>query len=736
MIFNSLRQLINEVQAKIQGRWVQTPTRLQMESTECGAASLGIILQHYGRYIPLTQLRERCGVSRDGSDAANLILAAKSFGLSGKGFKKGIKALEKVNAPAILFWEFNHFLVFEGFVGDRIALNDPALGPRRVSLEEFEISYTGIVLTLSPDETFIREGHAPTVWPIVWRRLFTEPGGALFILLSGLLLILPQLVMPIFSQIYIDEVIGNGMANWLKPMLWAMALTICLQALLQYLQLLGTRSLERRLTRRFAVSFEHQMLALPERFYSQRYASDIATRMKSNGSIAEFIGSRLIPMATSIVLLIFYLVLTMLYSPWLGLLVLVTTGINAAVVNANLRIQKDASLTLQKDAGKAAAVTVAAVSDIETIKAAALEQDVFRRYSGYQSRLLNTFQKLQLRNARIRVIPNALNTFNEVAIFIIGFFLVIKGELTLGMLLAAQTIALSLKTQIDSVINFIQTLPSFEAEVLRLEDVLEQAHDPLLQNEDSDLTFDTNSRLSGEIILAAISFGFVAIKDPLIKELNLTIHPGQRIALVGGSGSGKSTLAKLIAGLHQPTDGEILFDGSSLIDIPRAVTTNSLAMVQQDIQIYGCSVRDNLTLWNSSISTSELQRACKDAEIYEVIQGLPEGFESVLSEGGHNLSGGQRQRLELARALVRHPSILVMDEATSALDAETERKVIDNLSRRGCTQVIVAHRLSTIRDADLILVMDQGQVVQQGRHQTMIQEQDSPYAKLLSESGY
>ncbi len=736
MIFNALRQLINEVQAKIQGRWVQTPTRLQMESTECGAASLGIILQHYGRYIPLTQLRERCGVSRDGSDAANLILAAKSFGLSGKGFKKGIKALEKVNAPAILFWEFNHFLVFEGFVGDRIALNDPALGPRRVSLEEFEISYTGIVLTLSPDETFIPEGHAPTVWPIVWRRLFTEPGGALFILLSGLLLILPQLVMPIFSQIYIDEVIGNGMANWLKPMLWAMALTICLQALLQYLQLLGTRSLERRLTRRFAVSFEHQMLALPERFYSQRYASDIATRMKSNGSIAEFIGSRLIPMATSIVLLIFYLVLTMLYSPWLGLLVLVTTGINAAVVNANLRIQKDASLTLQKDAGKAAAVTVAAVSDIETIKAAALEQDVFRRYSGYQSRLLNTFQKLQLRNARIRVIPNALNTFNEVAIFIIGFFLVIKGELTLGMLLAAQTIALSLKTQIDSVINFIQTLPSFEAEVLRLEDVLEQAHDPLLQNEDSDLTFDTNSRLSGEIILAAISFGFVAIKDPLIKELNLTIHPGQRIALVGGSGSGKSTLAKLIAGLHQPTDGEILFDGSSLIDIPRAVTTNSLAMVQQDIQIYGCSVRDNLTLWNSSISTSELQRACKDAEIYEVIQGLPEGFESVLSEGGHNLSGGQRQRLELARALVRHPSILVMDEATSALDAETERKVIDNLSRRGCTQVIVAHRLSTIRDADLILVMDQGQVVQQGRHQTMIQEQDSPYAKLLSESGY
>ena len=718
----------------MQGRWVQTPTRLQMESTECGATALGIILQHHGRYVPLTQLRERCGVSRDGSDAANLILAAKSYGLNGRGFKKGIKALEKITPPAILFWEFNHFLVFEGFIGDKIALNDPALGPRKVSLSDFETSYTGIVLTLTPGEDFIQDGQAPTVWPIVWRRLFTEPGGALFILLSGLMLILPQLVMPIFSQIYIDEVIGNGMENWLKPMLWAMALTISLQALLQYLQLLGTRTLERRLTRRFAVSFEHQMLALPERFYSQRYASDIASRMAANASIAEFIGSRLIPMATAVVLLLFYLVLTMLYSPWLGLLVITTTGINAAVVKANLRIQKDASLTLQKDGAKAAAVTVAAVSNIETIKAAALEQDIFRRYSGYQIRLLNTFQKLQLLNARIRVIPSALNTFNEVAIFILGFFLVIRGELTLGMLLAAQTIALSLKTQIDSVINFVQLLPTFEAEVLRLEDVIEQGRDPLLSNEESELPVESNGRLSGEIVLKNVSFGFVAIKDPFINNLNITIHPGQRIALVGGSGSGKSTLAKLIAGLHQPTEGDILFDGSSLVDTPRAISTNSLAMVQQDIQIYGCSVRDNLSLGNPSISTADLQRACRDAEIHDVIQGLPEGLDSVLSEGGNNLSGGQRQRLELARALVRDPSILVMDEATSALDAETERKVIENLSHRGCTQVIVAHRLSTIRDADLILVMDQGQVVQQGRHDTMINDQDGPYAKLLQES--
>ena len=733
-LIKTFQQFRDKLSAKAQGRWVQTPTRLQMESTECGATALGIILQHYGHYVPLTQLRERCGVSRDGSDAANLILAANSYGLKGKGFKKGIKALRKITPPAILFWEFNHFLVFEGFIGDKIALNDPALGPRVVSFEEFETSYTGIALTLTPNENFAPQGKAPTVWPIVWRRLLSERGGSLFILICGLLLILPQLIMPVYAQIYIDEVIGNGMQNWLKPMLWAMAITISLQTILQYLQLLGTRTLERRLTRRFSVNFEHQMLALPERFYSQRYASDIASRMEANASIAEFIGSKMIPMATSVVLLIFYLILTLLYSPWLGLLVMTTTAINAAVVKANLRIQKDSNLKLQKDGAKAVGVTIAAISNIETVKAAGLELDIFRRYSGYQSRLLNTFERLQLRNARIRVVPNALTTLNEVAIFVLGFFLVIQGELTLGMLLAAQTIALSLKTQVDSVINFIQQLPTFEAEVLRLEDVLEQPHDPLLSQNNIKEWSQANNRLSGEIILKNVSFGFVAVKDPLIQNLNLTIHPGQRIALIGGSGSGKSTLAKLIAGLHQPTTGEILFDGASLINIPRAVSTTSLAMVQQDIQIYGCSVRENLSLWNPAISPSDLQRACEDAEIHDVIQGLPEGLDSVLSEGGNNLSGGQKQRLELARALVQDPSVLVMDEATSALDAETEYNVIENLKRRGCTQVIVAHRLSTIRDADLIVVLNRGEVVQQGRHETMIQETDSPYARLLQES--
>ena len=712
---------------------VRTPTVLQMENTECGAASLSIVLQHYGRYVPLTQLRELCGVSRDGTDAANLILAARSFGLEAKGFQKGLDALERLKPPAILFWEFNHFLVFEGFRGDSVALNDPALGPRTVSREDFDRSYTGIVLTMEPGPEFQRGGRAPSVWPIVLRRMASEPMGVAFILIAGLLLILPQLVMPVFAQIYLDEVIGNAMSNWLKPMLWAMALTIGIQVMLQHLQLVGTRSLEKRLTRRFATGFEHHILSLPEKFYSQRHASDIAGRMGINISIAEFIGGRLIPMLTGLVLLVFYLILTFLYSPWLGLLILTTTGINALVVQWNLRAQKDASLTLQKDSAKSGAVVVSAMRDIETIKAAAIEHDVFRRFAGYQSRLLNTLQDFQLRNARLRLIPNALTTFNEVAVLLLGFFLVIRGDLTLGMLLAAQTIAFSLKGQIEAAISFVQQLQGFSAGVLRLEDVLEQPKDALIANNNNPETGASPLRLSGTIDIKNLSYSFSAIQAPLINGLSLSIHPGMRVALVGGSGSGKSTLAKLLAGLYQPTGGSIQFDGRTLVEHPRAVVVSSLAMVQQEIQLFGCSVRDNLSLWNPTIDEATLIQACREAEIFDVVKGLPEGLDTPLNEGGRNLSGGQRQRLELARALVCNPSILILDEATSALDAETERKLIANLTRRGCTQVIVAHRLSTIRDADLILVMDQGKVIQQGTHETLSQDLTGPYAQLISE---
>lgn len=729
----NLRSRLQSIKARMQGRVVRTPTVLQLENTECGAASLSIVLQHYGRYIPLTQLRELCGVSRDGSDAANLILAARSLGLSAKGFKKGMRALAATKPPVILFWEFNHFLVFEGFTGDRVALNDPALGPRSVDLREFDTSYTGITLVLEPESTFKRGGKAPSVWPIVWKRLGSEPLGVAFILLAGLLLILPKLIMPVFAQVYMDEIIGNGMDNWLKPMLWAMAVTISIQALIHYLQLLGSRKLQKRLNRRFAAQFEHQMLALPENYYAQRHASDIASRMQSNNSIADFIAENLIPMATGIVLLLFYLIITLLYSPILGLIVGMTTGLNALVVIASRRLQKDANLRILKDSAKADSIIVSSIRNIETVKASSVENDICKRFGGYQAKMLNTQHDLELLNAKIRLAPNALTTINEVAIIIIGFWLVIQGHLTLGMLLAAQTIALSLKGQVDSVIEFFASLPGFEAEILRLEDVLEQPRDPVISTAPPLQSWTGPSgRLSGALEIKNVSFGYSPMKPPLILDISLRAEPGQRIAFVGGSGSGKSTLSRLIAGLYRPRSGSILYDGLVIEEIPREVAILSLAMVQQDVALYGCSIRDNLTLWNPGIGEQEMRKACADAQILDTILALPDGFETVLREGGCDLSGGQRQRMEIARALIQNPSILILDEATSALDSANELLVDQALRRRGCTQIIVAHRLSTIRDSDLIVVLEGGRVVQQGRHDDMILDTGSPYQKLLS----
>jgi ABC-type bacteriocin/lantibiotic exporter with double-glycine peptidase domain len=519
----------------------------------------------------------------------------------------------------------------------------------------------------------------------------------------------------------------------LKPMLWTMALMIGLQSIGTQLQRLASRHLSRRLDSRGAAAFEQHVLALPERFFSQRYAGDISQRVLLNREVAEFIADRLLPLLTSLALLVLYLLLTLAYSPLLGAVVSLTTALNALVVKLSLQRQRDASLQLQQEAGKAEAVLVAALRDITMVKSTAIEVDVLKRYAGHQSRLQAQRHRLSLSQATLALMPSFLSQINTLGVLLVGFLLVMGGQLTLGMLLAAQQVAAGLKNQVDQLIAFVGDLPRMETAVLRLQDVIDHPTDPLLEpSEDEPLWPAERSRLSGTVVIRNLSYTFAPVRSPLIEGLNLSIHAGQRLAIVGASGSGKSTLARLIAGLLQPSDGEILYDGFHLLAVPRAVRVLSIAMVQQDIALYGMSVRDNLQLWRA-VPEDLLRAACKDAQILDVIDGLPDGFDTVLAEGGQDLSGGQRQRLELARALLQDPSILILDEATSALDAETERRVDEALRRRACTQVIVAHRLSTIRDADWILVLEKGKVIQQGRHQELLGEADQRYARLLAD---
>ncbi|MFM7548686.1 MAG: NHLP family bacteriocin export ABC transporter peptidase/permease/ATPase subunit [Cyanobacteriota bacterium] len=715
---------------------VSTPTVLQMEATECGAACLAILLRHYGRVVPLLELRQVCGVTRDGSDAASLLRAGKLYGLEGKGYRMDLAALRQQKPPLILFWEFNHFLILEGFQGQRVAINDPASGPRWVSLDTFSAAFTGVVLQLQPGPTFRRGGRVPNPWLLVGSRLRQEWRPALFSLLAGLLLILPQLAMPVFTQIYIDDVWGSALRQWLKPMLWAMALTIALQAIGNQLQLLGNRHLSRRLETRGALGFERHVLALPDGFFRQRYAGDVSQRQMLNRQVADFISLRLLPLLSGVLLLVLYLLLTLAYSPLLGLVVTLTTALNALMVMISLRQQRDATLQLQKDSGKAEGTLMAALYEIDMVKSTSIESDVLQRFDGHQRKVQSFLHQLSLRQAALGLVPTLLNQLNTLGVLFVGFLLVLDGRLTLGMLLAAQQVAAGLKGEVDRLVAFVADLPDIETAVLRLQDVLDNPRDPLL------LTVTPPSlppwpadreQLSGQVDIQDLTYSFAPVRPPLIQGLNVSIAPGMRVALVGASGSGKSTLVRLIAGLLQPSSGAILFDGYPITAIPRAVAVASIAMVQQEIAIYGMSIRDNLCLWRDALTDEQLLTACHDAQLMEVIEALPDGLNSLLAEGGRNLSGGQRQRLELARALLQDPSILILDEATSALDATTEQRVEEALRRRACTQIVVAHRLSTVRDADLILVLERGQVVQRGRHVELISDPDGAYAKLVAE---
>jgi NHLM bacteriocin system ABC transporter peptidase/ATP-binding protein len=715
---------------------IRTPTILQMEAAECGAACLAIVLRHFGRVVPLLELRQVCGVSRDGSDAASLLRAARLNGLDGKGFRMDLAALRRQKLPLILFWEFNHFLVLEGFRGNRVALNDPATGPRWVSLAAFSAGFTGVVLQLRPGPEFRRGGRVPNPWGLVLRRLAGEWRGALFTLLAGLLLILPQLAMPMFTQIYIDDVWGASLRQWLKPMLWAMALTIGLQAIGAQLQQLGIRHLRQRLESRGALAFETHVLALPDGFFRQRYAGDISQRMTLNGEVAEFIAQRLLPLLNGGLLLVLYLLLTLAYSPKLGLVVVVSTALNAMMVVISLRQQRDATLQLQKDAGKAEGTLMAALLEIEMVKSTATEGDVLQRFAGYQRRVQSFLHRLSRRQAALGLVPTLLSQLNTLGVLLVGFMLVLQGQLTLGMLLAAQQVAAGLKGEVDRLVGFVADLPRLETAVLRLQDVLDHPRDPLLHTttpEGLPPWPEQGRRLSGQVEIEDLAYRFAPVRPPLIDGLSVSIAPGMRVALVGASGSGKSTLVRLIAGLLPASEGAIRFDGYPLTAIPRPVAVASLAMVQQEIAIYGMSIRDNLCLWRNDRSDAQLLEACRDAQLLDLIEALPGGLNTPLAEGGRNLSGGQRQRLELARALLQDPAILILDEATSALDAETEQRVEEALRRRACTQIVVAHRLSTIRDADLILVLEGGRVVQRGRHDQLIADADGVYALLLAE---
>lgn len=709
------------------GRRVRTPMRLQLEATECGAASLAIVLEFFGSFVPLSVLREQCGVSRDGSKAANVLKAARSYGLEARGFRKEPNDVSRMAMPVIVHWNFNHFLVVEGFSKKYVYLNDPALGRYRVLHDEFDRAFTGVVLSLQPTDGFVPSGRRPSVWPSILRHSAGMRRAFVLLTFAGLLLAVPSLTLPLLSKVFVDEILIGGRDDWLLPLLGAMLLAAALQAALVYLQKSRLLRTVVELGVQMSGRFVWHALRLPVSFFFARSPGDIAGRVALNDAVGGSLSGRLSTVLSNLLLVAFYGGLLFCLSPSVALIGVITVALELCLLQTARAKRIELGRITSRHRSNMVAVGAGGLQMIETIKATAAENEFFAHWAGHQAKLAIVQQDAARHEQVMLTLGSLLAHLNTLVVLCAGAVQVIGGQMTVGTLVAVQLL-------MRGFVQPAQGLSQVGAELQRLRGDLERLDDVLLHEADPSVARAADrdwqpARLAGGLELRSVSFGFLRFVPPLIRGLGLRIAPGERVALVGGTGSGKSTLAKLVAGLYRPWEGEILFDGRPVCD--RRILANSVALVDQDVTLFEGTVRDNLTLWDPTIPQADMVQAAKDACIHEDITKLSGGYDAVVTEGGLNFSGGQRQRLELARALVRQPALLVLDEATSALDPETELQVDKNLRRRGCSFLIVAHRLSTIRDCDEIIVIERGSVVQRGSHERLLAE-PGPYRHLIT----
>ncbi|MBO6159509.1 MAG: NHLP family bacteriocin export ABC transporter peptidase/permease/ATPase subunit [Firmicutes bacterium] len=698
-----------------------------MEATECGAASLSMIFAYFGRYIPLEQMRIETGVSRDGCNAANLMRCAKKYGLECHGYRKEPEALKKLDMPCIIHWNFNHFVVLEGFKGKNAYINDPAVGRRKLTWEELDDSFTGVVLTFKKTAAFKTEKKKSDLGSFLHTHLKGQYGVLFKLFYIGLLLVFPGLVLPVLSQVFMDDILIGGYTDWLTRLLVFMGLLVLMKAGLTYYRSLILQKLRSKMIMMSGLSFLHHMFRLPISFFDQRYAGDLVGRMDNNNSVNEFLAGDLAETALNIFVAIFYLIILFLYSPVMTLIGLLNTAVLLLLVFLSKRVIEGHSMKLQISAGKLYGTVCAGISITDTIKASGAEEVYAGRILGYQAKNANLEQKMSRFQQIIGAIPAASGAITDALLLMAGGILVIRGQLTMGMLVAFNSLFDSFSEPVNALVSFVQKIQTMKSNISRVQDVLKYQQDESFSAAQNQ---NVRGKLSGAVELDGISFGYSRLKPPLVEDFSFRLNSGESIAVVGSSGCGKSTIAKVVSGLYRPWDGQVRMDGVPMTQIPKPVLNASIATVSQNITLFSGTIKDNLTMWNPAVLEEDMIKAAQDACIHDFIIQQPDGYNYLLEEGAANLSGGQRQRLEIARALSTKPSILIMDEATSALDPIVEKQILDNIKRRGCTCIIVAHRLSAIRDCNQIVVMKNGKIVQRGNHASLI-SQEGDYRRLI-----
>ena len=703
----------------------QTPTILQMSALECGAASLGMVLAHHGRWVPLEALRVACGVSRDGSKASNILKAARSFGLEAKGYRKEPAGLAELPLPAIIHWNFNHYVVFEGFSGKFAHINDPARGRTRYTRQEFDESYTGVALAFTRTDAFTRGGRPPQPLREIVGLLRHSRRAVALIFAFSIMLVIPGLLIPGLSKLFVDRVLLQHLQNWVWPLCAMLAAAGCVQALTTRQQQVYLLRLEGKLAAVLSGRVMSGLMALPMSFFAQRTAGELAMRVACAARIASLLSGELATAAFDMVAVVVYGAAMALFDPVVAGVALLVPVANLTLIKLMGNTASDLNRGIVIDESRMTGAAVGAIIGIETIKVSGGESEAFARWAGYHARAMSAQQSLGLLNGVARVAPGLLSAIGSGAVLVVGGLRVIEGVLSIGSLVALQMLMGSFVGPFNQLVAMASRAQQAQGDLDRLRDLLEAA-----PPRPAPATRFATPRLSGHVEFRDVTFGYSPAAEPLLRGFNLVLAPGRRVALVGGSGSGKSTIGRLLSGLEQPWSGEILLDGQTIAGIPPALRAASVGYVDQEVFLFAGTVRDNLTLWDHTHPDALLVEALKDAGLYGDIATRPGVLDSIVAEGGVNFSGGQRQRLEIARALVGTPSVLVLDEATAALDPVLEQRIDEGIRRRGCTCLIIAHRLSTVRDADEIVVMQAGAVVERGGHAALIAQQDA-YARLF-----